>query len=178
MKTAITSEALLELADNLAHLPTDPAHPTTVHLRRAVSSAYYALFHGLIKEATIRTFGDALDREVDRNTLGRWYTHGEIRAVCQWVVRLSRGESVPDRVAAFLYSPPTELVEVARAFISLQEARHEADYDHAADLAEADAEAAINHSRDALAHLPNLKKNRTFDNYLVLLLGGPKLASR
>ena len=175
MKAPITSEALLSVADTLARL--DDAS-TTVQLRRAVSSAYYGLFHGLIADATRRTFGLEADREPDRQVLSRWYNHGEMRSVCQWVIRLASGQSVPDGVAALLADPPAELVSVARTFVQLQEQRHEADYDHAADLTEADALTAIVRVRAALALLPVLAGHRAYDNYLVLLLGGPKLASR
>jgi hypothetical protein len=155
VRAPITSEALLTLADALARHP-DPVHGTTVHLRRAVSTAYYALFHGLIDEATRRTFGAGPARLGDRHRLSRWYSHGELRTVSQWVIRLSRGEAVPDTVAALLDVPSPDLVEVARAFVLLQEARHEADYDHTADLAEADALAAIVRARNALDRLSTL----------------------
>lgn len=174
MTAPITSEALLSVADTLARLND----PTTVARRRAVSSAYYALFHGLIGNAVSRTIGDDPARDEDRYTLSRWYSHGEMRTVSQWVIRLARGESVPNGVVVLLGSPPADLVELARAFIQLQEARHEADYDHTANLAEADARAAINTAREALVCIERLVNGRVFANYLVLLLGGPKLAVR
>lgn len=174
MTAPITSEALLSVADTLARLDD----PTTVARRRAVSSAYYALFHGLIAEAVRRTFGDDPARDDDRYTVSRWYNHGEMRTVSQWVIRLSRGESVPNGVAVLLGNPPPDLVELARAFIQLQEARHEADYDHAANLSEADTQAAIGSTTEALTHLSVLADNRVYRNYLALLLGGPRLAAR
>jgi len=103
---------MLSLAETLARLDDDF---TTVHLRRAVSSAYYALFHGLIADATLRTVGDDPAHEDDRYTLSRWYSHGEMREVCQWVIRIARRESVPDGVARLLADPPAGLVERARA---------------------------------------------------------------
>lgn len=176
MSAPITSEALLSIADTLARL--DDPSTSTVALRRAVSSAYYALFHGLIADATLRTIGNDPDRELDRHTMSRWYSHGEMRAVSQWVIRLARNESVPTGVAVLLGNPPADLVELARAFIQLQEARHEADYDHTANLDEDDARAAINTAHQALARLPLLTGQRPYDNFLVLLLGGPKLVVR
>lgn len=174
MTAPITSEALLSVADTLARLDD----PTTVARRRAVSSAYYALFHGLIADAVTRTIGDDPARDEDRYTISRWYNHGEMRTVSQWVIRLARGESVPNGVAVLLGNPPADLVELARAFIQLQEARHEADYDHTANLAEADARAAINAAGEALARFPRLVDDRAYANYLTLLLGGPRVASR
>jgi hypothetical protein len=170
----ITSDALLSVADTLARLDD----PTTVARRRAVSSAYYALFHGLIADAVSRTIGDDPARDEDRYAVSRWYGHGEMRIVSQWVIRLARGESVPNGVAVLLGNPPPDLVELARAFIQLQEARHEADYDHIANLSEADTRAAIETAGEALGRLPRLANERTHANFLILLLGGPRLASR
>ena len=174
MTAPITSEALLSVADTLARLDD----PTTVARRRAVSSAYYALFHRLIADATRRTFGDDPARDEDRYTVSRWYNHGEIRTVSRWIIRLARGESVPNGVAVLLGNPPADLVEVVRAFIQLQEARHEADYDHTANLSAADARAAINTARASLVLLKGLAAQRPYDNFLLLLLGGPKVAVR
>src|SRR5829696_993111 len=129
-RAPITSEGLLSVADTLARL----YDPSTVALRRAVSSAYYALFHALIADASLRTIGGDPERELDRHTVSRWYNHGEMRTVSQWVIRLARDESVPNGVAVLFGNPPADLVELARAFIQLQEARHEADYDHTANL--------------------------------------------
>lgn len=175
MRAPIIAEDLLSLAETLADATNDS---TTVHLRRATSSAYYALFHGLIGDATTRLTGPDPTRDRDRHTLSRWYSHAEMRTVCQWVIRLTRGGSVPNGVADLLAPSVPQLADVARAFIQLQEARHEADYDHRADLDVADAFGAIGTARDALAHLPALAGGRVYDNYLVLLLGGPKLTSR
>lgn len=174
MTAPITSEALLSVADTLAQLDD----PSSVARRRAVSTAYYALFHGLIAEAVGRTIGEGPDRYEDRYTVSRWYPHGEMRTVSQWVIRLARGESVPNGIPVLLGNPAADLVELTRAFIQLQEARHEADYDHTANLAEADAHAAISTAREALVRLPRLAADRTYANYLVLLLGGPRLAAR
>jgi hypothetical protein len=74
--------------------------------------------------------------------------------------------------------PAPDLVELARAFIELQEARHEADYDHTAQVDEADARAAIDTARDALARRPLLTGGWSYGNYLALLLGGPRVAGR
>jgi hypothetical protein len=168
----ITSDALLAVSESLAGLDD----PTTVARRRAVSSAYYALFHGLIADAVRRAIGDDVARQEDRHTVSRWYSHGDMRTVSQWVVRLARGEAVPTGVATLLGDPPPDLVELARAFIQLQEARHEADYDHAAQVDEDDAWAAIDTARAALARRPLLTGGRPYANYLALLLGGPRVA--
>jgi hypothetical protein len=63
---------LLELAQELANL--HPDHPHQPSLRRAVSTAYYALFHLLISEATANW-----QRPELRAILGRVFDHGPMK---------------------------------------------------------------------------------------------------
>jgi hypothetical protein len=178
VRRPIRGEELLDLAELLAGRNAGPGRPRTVHLRRAISSAYYALFHELVNHATARTVGAGPDREADRHAVTRWYAHGDIKTVSQWTVRRAVGQSVPDPIAHLLDNPPADLVAVADAFLALQEARHEADYDHTADVSRRDARAHVDRARDALARLPSLAGDRVYDNYLLLLLGGPRVVAR
>ena len=61
------AQELLELAKGLADLHPEKAHQAS--LRRAVSTAYYAIFHLLISEATSNWARPEL-----RNQLGRCLT--------------------------------------------------------------------------------------------------------
>ena len=63
---------LLELAQEIANL--HPGHPHQPSLRRAVSTAYYALFHLLIAEATANW-----QRPELRAILGRVFDHGPMK---------------------------------------------------------------------------------------------------
>jgi len=63
---------LLRLASDLA----DKAGATQAELRRAVSTAYYALFHLLVSETTLNW-----SRDNSRNALGRMFDHGLMKRV-------------------------------------------------------------------------------------------------
>jgi hypothetical protein len=52
-------------------------------LRRAVSAAYYALFHKLTLTAAEALLPAATQEQ--RWQLGRHFGHGEMRRVCEWV---------------------------------------------------------------------------------------------
>lgn len=66
---------LLQQAHHLARL--DRRRPKQASLRRAVSAAYYALFHHLIAEAV------AYWRiEEQRHTLARVFEHGKMKNAC------------------------------------------------------------------------------------------------
>jgi hypothetical protein len=67
---------LLEVAYQLADLHPERTHQAS--LRRAVSTAYYALFHLLITEATANWAQPEL-----RATLGRCFDHGPMKAASQ-----------------------------------------------------------------------------------------------
>jgi uncharacterized protein (UPF0332 family) len=94
-----------------------------VNLRRAVSSAYYALFHLLTSEASAlyaAEFGLAA-------RINRTLNHGEMRKVSSMIAnnKLPKGVQAPRA----RYITPKEVKTVANAFVDLQQARHEADYD-------------------------------------------------
>jgi hypothetical protein len=113
---------LLEQADHLAS--RERLRPRQASLRRAVSAAYYALFHLLADEGARRLTPpqpSPLRRQVSRA-----FDHRHMREVCQEFKK----PNLPDNLRALLDLPvETDLMAVANAFVALQNARHEADYD-------------------------------------------------
>jgi len=69
------ADDLLEQAYHLAK--RERKHPKQASLRRAVSTAYYALFHLLIDEA-VGNWGIVRQRSI----LARTFDHGKMRSVC------------------------------------------------------------------------------------------------
>jgi hypothetical protein len=112
---------LLIQAEQLAQ--QDPRRPKQANLRRAVSSAYYALFHLLTSEAS------ALYAEEPgmASRINRTHNHGEMKQASLLVV----DDKLPRAIQATGggYTAPLDLKLVANSFLTLQEARHEADYD-------------------------------------------------
>jgi len=105
------ADDLLEVAHDLAHREA----AKQAGLRRAVSTAYYALFHLLIEEAVSKW---AIERQ--RSILARTFEHGKMKGICDDVLKdVKSGAPLPP-----------ELNTVARAFIQLQQHRHTADYDN------------------------------------------------
>jgi uncharacterized protein (UPF0332 family) len=114
-----------DLVRQAEHLATkDPTKPLQASLRRAVSTAYYAVFHLLIEEAVAAV---KFSRPF-RSALARNFTHGEMKTIS---VGFASGKpSLPPNLVPFLSSPlPGDLIFVAGSFIQLQSARHGADYD-------------------------------------------------
>ena len=88
-----------------------PGRPTQARLRRAVSTAYYAVFHCLAATAADLFIGPT--RGPAWHRAYRALEHGRARSACQEpAVR-----EFPEEVRAF-----------AEAFVALQKARQQADY--------------------------------------------------
>lgn len=178
MSHQIMSGELLRLADLLAEVDGVRAGTGTAHLRRAVSSAYYALFHELVSRAALQAVGPSPERQPDRHALARAYSHSVIRTVSQWVLDSAQDRKPPDLAAALLRDPPAELVAVAQVFCKSQDRRETADYDHAVTITPAQTRDHIAAVRRVPELLGQLEGDRAYRNYLTLLLGGPRLAAR
>ncbi|MDX2037031.1 MAG: hypothetical protein SFX72_10295 [Isosphaeraceae bacterium] len=111
------AESFLEQAEKLS--TSDPRRPKQVNLRRAVSAAYYGLFHLLTWEAAMGLVGDERIAKI----LMRTYEHSEIKRVSR---EFSKGRA-PSSIDSI--EMPEELRSVAAAVVSLQEERHRSDYD-------------------------------------------------
>src|SRR4051794_32080240 len=111
---------LLEQAGHLAR--RERKRPKQASLRRGISAAYSSLFHLLLEEAARRLVSDA-----DLSSLvSRAFSHGEMGKAAKC---FASGGSLPAHVtAAFKGTIPAEVRQIARAFIDLQQARHDADY--------------------------------------------------
>ncbi len=156
---------LLAQADRLAQL--EKKKPKQASLRRAVSAAYYALFHLLIDESS-RFFVSGKKRESLRLQLARSFDHGQMKSTAKAFVTPKPGDNAWRKVLA---SPPSaSLVDVASAFIALQEARHEADYDLARVFTRVEVKALVGRARAAFQTWASVTGTEEADAFLVALL--------
>lgn len=105
----------------------EPRRPRQGSLRRAVSTAYYALFHLLIAESTAAMIGSSAARGPYRNVIGRGFSHRSMLLAC----RSFGSGTLPDKIRTTLSAAaviPPRLSLVAQTFVLLQEQRHRADY--------------------------------------------------
>jgi len=111
------------------HLATiDPTRPQQVNLCRAVSSTYYAIFHHMIEESLAFFLGTTPGRESLRLVLARAFGHGEMASAARAFAGGNLPASIATRMTGVVIS--VDLRWFAQTFLSLQEARHLADYDH------------------------------------------------
>ena len=144
----LNSEHLFEQAETLIEArPAGP--PRQVDVRRAMSAAYYAVFHGLLT-ATADTFVGRTKRgTVEYALLYRSINHNWLRQVCDGLKHAQPAK----KFAA--YAPTGGFGEniqaLAATVMDLQEKRHAADYDPSIRVKTADALLAIRTGRSALA---------------------------
>jgi uncharacterized protein (UPF0332 family) len=155
---------LLELAQDLANLHPENAHQAS--LRRAVSTAYYALFHLLISEATANWARPEL-----RAILGRCFDHGPMKSASE--------TKVSQINAAFKDNPPEDaektlnihLRTVANAFIQAQQRRNDADYNLAKEWTPVEVDTQIASVNEAFKTWNIIRDEAVAQAYLVSLLG-------
>ena len=91
--------------------------PREANLRRAVSTAYYALFHCLAEcSANLLVGGSGSDRSQPAwNQTYRALNHGNVRSRCE--------------NRSFIARFPIDIQDFANMFVDMQAKRHSADYD-------------------------------------------------
>jgi hypothetical protein len=170
----------LHLADTLAGRTAGRGRPRTAYLRRATSTAYYALFHELVRHGAKRA---ARTGPVEhQQAIGRWYSHGNFKKAARWVEDIAAGRTPPNPVKLLLVEPvanavPVDLEVLSSAFNELLEARHGADYDPAFDATRLSALGHINTARSGIEAIKRMDKINLhqFDMFLLLSLGGDRM---
>lgn len=147
---------LLAHALDLVH--TSP--PTQLSLRRAVSAAYYAVFHFLIFEATSNWGNDSL-----RTALGRAYDHGVMKTSSERILDTKKFPFAGEDATVV-----KTLRFVARTFNQLQENRHFADYNLTKDLDPTEALTQVKSAEEIFNTWPSIREQQIAQAYLVSLL--------
>jgi len=149
---------LLSQALSLVH--KEPRNPKQASLRRAVSTAYYPLFHLLINEAVANW-----NRVRLRAALGRAFDHGTMKAASN---RIQDSRQFP-----FIGEDPrvvAALKVVAKTFAQLQEQRHIADYDNTTFWTRTEALARVKSAEQAFALWKPIRNEEIAQAYLVSLV--------
>ena len=126
-------EGLLEQAQHL--VKREPKRPKQASLRRAISTAYYALFHLLISEAVLNW-----KRAEDRVELARMFEHTHMRSICA-----NRRDELNEGFKKKKAGRPNQeeavkrsLHRVVSTFVQMHEQRELADYDYSSNWTRTD----------------------------------------
>lgn len=165
MQRAIRPDWLIRQARELA----DPGHrgqPRNADLRRAVSAAYYALFHHIALEMCRQILPNGTER--DHLAMTRRVQHAAVKQVCNWVGGGSKPpEPLADSVDAV--KAVSALVDVAVTFPALIEARERADYDHLARLTKVDTLSNVQLAEESIKKLDSVKGCREREIFLACI---------
>jgi uncharacterized protein (UPF0332 family) len=157
------AEDLLEQAEHLAR--REPNRPKQASLRRAVSTAYYALFHLLISE-TIRNWR----RPSERNTLARMFDHGVMSKACDKKYRELEDYFKTHPQADPRLPAARHLHLIAETFTIMQQRRHEADYDGSVKWTRIEAIARVKSVEKAFQSWSAIRNEPAAQDFLVTLL--------
>jgi hypothetical protein len=135
----------------------EPKHPIEASLRRAVSTAYYTVFHLLIEDAC-----SSWARKDVRDYLARAFDHGTMKKASGWAASRSYPNTTPQVLQKLHF--------VARAFSQLQNDRHLADYSYATKWDRVKALAKVRQAEQAFINWKSIRLEYAAQRYLVSLL--------
>ena len=167
--TILNPDHLLDQADRL--IASTAGAPRQVDLRRAISAAYYGVFH-IIATAVADQFAGAGRRTTPEYALAyRRIDHRMLRALCTEITAGRLSSKYKQFVPADEFS--NDLKTIAIAVVELQDKRQDSDYNPLISVKASDAKALIATARDAAARFGRLSRDerRTF---LCLLVFQPR----
>jgi len=159
------ADDLLEQARHLAN--RERKNPREASLRRAVSTAYYALFHLLVSEATLNW-----KRADQRDALARVFEHGKMKSACQKKVNDLNAYFKTKPAAGRELTNAEHLHTVSETFIEAQQKRHAADYDNSRVWTRTAVMAQIESVANAFQSWRAIRNEQAAQAYLVSLFGG------
>lgn len=164
----MNAAGLIQHARRLIASPTAGPTPTDVDLRRAVSAAYYAVFHTLAGAGAQSVAPGSVHLQ---NQVARAFSHTAMRKVCDAYARSpARPFPQPGLTNLNPAAPNLRLSGIAEAFAVLQEARHAADYDPGYTTSILDASLLLDLAHAALADFAAIQSDPDTQVFLAALL--------
>lgn len=157
------ADDLLEQARHLAN--REPKRPKQASLRRAVSAAYYALFHLLTTE-----MAKNWKRAADRAEIARIGEHAKMRSACERQ-RSRLNEYFKTKPAVDHQQEVAEhLRRVTNAFVLMNEHRANADYNNATKWTRTDTLEKIESVEAAFRSWRKIREESEAKDFLVTLI--------
>ena len=164
-----------ELLDQAKHLlERHEGSSQQADLRRAVSTAYYAIFHFMIAESCRRFLGDDPQNEQLRQVLTRAFVHEEMATTSKTFM----SGTLPEGMRGQFPIIPPGLKVFSYAFVQLQDRRYSADYDLSFQFKRKDVEVLIKTAEDVILDWKLIEDHPTTHLYLVMLLTGKQIRAR
>jgi len=136
-------------------------------IRRAISAAYYGIFHATITKAADQFVGLTNRDKSHYGLVYRSVSHSRLRELCNEVQKSTLSNKYRPYVPATGFGP--HIVAVAEAIIELQEKRHSADYDIMVRMNRSDAALAIATAKAALGRFDKAGQQEQLAFFSLLL---------
>jgi hypothetical protein len=166
----LNPEHLFEQADKLSS-PPPAGPPRQVDIRRAISAAYYGIFHAAITAAADQFVGVTKRSASQYGLVYRSVDHIWLRTLCDEVKKPTLTAKYAPHAPSNGFGP--NIIAFAAAVLELQQKRHAADYDPMIRVRTSDAILAVRTARAALARFNKASSTRR-KAFLSLLLFPPR----
>ena len=147
------ADEFLDDSKELAALSYANQRPS--HMRRAISTAYCAVFHLFVEDFVVHW-----EFEDQRARLGRMFNHGSMRNAAYTPKK--KNDPTPLE---------KELIDVITAFGQLQKDRQRADYDSGWKLVETDVRNSVTLAEDVFAKWRKIKDEAIARHHLLSMFG-------
>jgi len=144
----LNPEHLLAQAERLIVPPA--GRPRQVDLRRAISNAYYCVFHAILAAAADQFVGSSKRSSRHYSLVYRSVDHGSLRSLCSELKNRNLTHKIAYHAPADGFDLDTQTF--AKFVLELQEKRVAADYDPGIRVKTLDARLAVEAARTALRH--------------------------
>ena len=134
--------------------------------RRAISTAYYAVFHTVMKAAADHYIGTANHKSAEYAQAYRQIDHGVLRNVC--------ADYKKPKNQAAVEPTDIDMRAFAKAVVELQQRRHSADYEPILNLSVRDTRAVVASARDAIDRFRGLPRDQRLKFLFRLMVGKTK----
>jgi hypothetical protein len=168
------ADDLIEQAGALASV--DPRRPKQASLRRAISAAYYAVFHEIVDRAVSTVLSGADAGGPVGTRLCRTIQHAAVVKAAKWFA--SPPADMPMVIKTMRPGAPAveaQLVSVCNSVIELQAERHRADYDLSLAFSRADSKRLVTTAESAVNYLRALETQGDTQIFLLGCLFGDSL---
>lgn len=166
----VNPEHLFEQSQNLASKSVlQPLRQ--VDLRRAISSAYYGVFHYLLAAAADQFVGAKARRSRRYTLVYRSVDHRSLRDICVEAKKQTPSTKYQKYVPVDGFEPAIQAF--ANLVLELQEKRHDADYDPSKWFTHTDASLAVTTAKTAIERFESAKPLQQ-SYFLTLLLFSPR----
>jgi hypothetical protein len=144
---------------------------TQAQLRRAVSTAYYALFHTVLAAGSARFVGADKAGNPGYSIIYRSFAHGRMRSVCEAIDVSVLSRTLERNLRRTSVS--LEARGFAGRFVVLQDARHLADYDPTETFIQTDVDELLDSAEIAIIAFAGIQRDEQSD-ILALMLSNPR----